>query len=154
MFQAPPETVNGRWSVRPPSDSGHKEWPRGGYNHVPDENILGGRSVRLICIYSAKITAMKTFTARFVAFVLVLIFSLVTRLGNLRRGRWRRRRRYGWRRRRNTAAYPVPWKLPDPKAAPVTSGLILYWFPASANEIKMSSLREYRATCRPMRRNA
>ena len=44
----------------------------------------------------------------------------------------------------NPVAYHVPWKLPDPAAAPVKTGLILYWFPASAEEIKASSLRESR----------
>ena len=40
--------------------------------------------------------------------------------------------------------YHVPWKTPDPKAAPVSAGLILYWFPASADEVKKSSLFESR----------
>src|SRR6266496_4287080 len=40
--------------------------------------------------------------------------------------------------------YPVPWKLRKPDATPATAGLVLYWFPASANEYKNSSLRESR----------
>jgi tetratricopeptide (TPR) repeat protein len=40
--------------------------------------------------------------------------------------------------------YHVAWKKPDPKAAAVTSGLILYWFPASAQELKKSPLLESR----------
>lgn len=39
--------------------------------------------------------------------------------------------------------YHVPWKLHD-KEKPVAQGLILYWFPASAEEIKKSPLRESR----------
>jgi len=39
--------------------------------------------------------------------------------------------------------YFVPWKLADP-AKPVTSGLILYWFPASKDELHVSPLRESR----------
>jgi tetratricopeptide (TPR) repeat protein len=39
--------------------------------------------------------------------------------------------------------YHVPWKLPK-QAKPVTEGLVLYWFPASANEMKISPLRESR----------
>jgi len=42
--------------------------------------------------------------------------------------------------------YHVPWK--NPKTAtlkPVTEGLILYWFPASKEELQKSSLRESRA---------
>lgn len=41
--------------------------------------------------------------------------------------------------------YHVPWKLPPTeKDKPVTAGLILYWFPASQNELQKSSLRESR----------
>jgi tetratricopeptide (TPR) repeat protein len=36
--------------------------------------------------------------------------------------------------------YPVPWKVHDAKTPPA-KGLILYWFPASKDEIKKSSLR-------------
>jgi hypothetical protein len=36
--------------------------------------------------------------------------------------------------------YPVPWKLRDEKTPPA-KGLVLYWFPASKDEIKKSSLR-------------
>src|SRR3954454_3386239 len=39
--------------------------------------------------------------------------------------------------------YFVPWKLADP-AKPVTSGLILYWFPASDGEVRNSPLKESR----------
>src|SRR5262245_49207547 len=41
--------------------------------------------------------------------------------------------------------YHVPWKTPDKaKAKPATAGLVLYWFPASVNEVKKSSLLESR----------
>src|SRR6266571_7675881 len=40
--------------------------------------------------------------------------------------------------------YIVPWKLRAPKEPPAM-GLILYWFPASQNELKVSPLRESRA---------
>jgi tetratricopeptide (TPR) repeat protein len=40
--------------------------------------------------------------------------------------------------------YPVPWKIFKAQNAPA-SGLVLYWFPASENEIKNSSLRQSRA---------
>ena len=43
----------------------------------------------------------------------------------------------------NPVVYHVPWKLSDPKV-PVSAGLILYWFPASLDEIKRSSLQESR----------
>jgi tetratricopeptide (TPR) repeat protein len=36
--------------------------------------------------------------------------------------------------------YPVPWKIRTAKDAPA-KGLIVYWFPASADELKKSSLR-------------
>ena len=44
----------------------------------------------------------------------------------------------------NTVVYHVPWKIRDDKLPPVKAGLILYWFPASVEEIKRSSLRESR----------
>jgi len=37
--------------------------------------------------------------------------------------------------------YAVPWKLMKPEDAPVKEGLILYWFPSSADEFRNSSLR-------------
>lgn len=41
--------------------------------------------------------------------------------------------------------YRVPWKMPAAtKNKPVTEGLILYWFPASKDELQKSSLRESR----------
>ena len=43
----------------------------------------------------------------------------------------------------NTPVYHVPWKVRKTTDAPAT-GLILYWFPASQNEIRNSSLRESR----------
>jgi len=36
--------------------------------------------------------------------------------------------------------YPVPWKVRDVKTPPA-KGLVVYWFPASAEELKKSSLR-------------
>jgi len=44
----------------------------------------------------------------------------------------------------NTVVYHVPWKVRDDKTPAVKSGLVLYWFPASADEVKKSSLRESR----------
>jgi tetratricopeptide (TPR) repeat protein len=40
--------------------------------------------------------------------------------------------------------YYVPWKVREPKDPPA-SGLILYWFPLTTDELKKSSLRESRA---------
>lgn len=40
--------------------------------------------------------------------------------------------------------YPVPWKIRAPKDPPA-KGLVLYWFPASTEELKKSSLRASRA---------
>ena len=39
--------------------------------------------------------------------------------------------------------YPVPWKVHDAKT-PAPKGLVLYWFPASQDEIKKSTLRQSR----------
>src|SRR5215210_1501476 len=41
--------------------------------------------------------------------------------------------------------YHVPWKTPGvAKAKPATEGLVLYWFPASKDELKASPLKESR----------
>lgn len=40
--------------------------------------------------------------------------------------------------------YRVPWKVRSPKDQPA-KGLVVYWFPASNDEVKKSSLRESRA---------
>ncbi len=44
----------------------------------------------------------------------------------------------------NTVVYHVPWKIRDEKTPAIKAGLILYWFPASMDEIKKSSLKESR----------
>ncbi len=44
----------------------------------------------------------------------------------------------------NAPVYIVPWKVRKPKDPPAM-GLVLYWFPASNNEISNSSLRQSRA---------
>src|SRR5258706_5410105 len=44
----------------------------------------------------------------------------------------------------NAPTYPVPWKIYKTKDAPASGGLVLFWFPASQNEIKNSSLKESR----------
>src|SRR6266702_8784632 len=44
----------------------------------------------------------------------------------------------------NPVVYHVPWGLPDPKKPAISAGLVLYWFPASKEEIQKSSLRESR----------
>lgn len=43
----------------------------------------------------------------------------------------------------NMPVYVVPWKVRKPMDAPA-QGLVLYWFPASVDEMKKSSLRESR----------
>jgi tetratricopeptide (TPR) repeat protein len=40
--------------------------------------------------------------------------------------------------------YQVPWKLLNPSDTPTPGGLVVYWFPASDNELKNSSLRNSR----------
>src|SRR5882672_8944367 len=40
--------------------------------------------------------------------------------------------------------YPVPWKVRSPKDPPA-KGLVVYWFPASSEELKKSSLRMSRS---------
>src|SRR5690242_13157298 len=43
----------------------------------------------------------------------------------------------------NAPVYVVPWKVRKPNDA-AAQGLVLYWFPASTDEMKKSSLRESR----------
>ena len=40
--------------------------------------------------------------------------------------------------------YNVPWRVWGPNAPAITSGLILYWFPSSVQEVQKSSLRTSR----------
>jgi tetratricopeptide (TPR) repeat protein len=40
--------------------------------------------------------------------------------------------------------YNVPWRLRVPELPPVTTGLVLYWFPSSVQEVQKSSLRTSR----------
>jgi tetratricopeptide (TPR) repeat protein len=44
----------------------------------------------------------------------------------------------------STIVYHVPWELRKPDAAAISSGLIVYWFPANVEEIKKSPLKESR----------
>jgi tetratricopeptide (TPR) repeat protein len=37
--------------------------------------------------------------------------------------------------------YPVPWHVQTPQDPPAAAGLVVYWFPSSAEELKKSSLR-------------
>jgi tetratricopeptide (TPR) repeat protein len=41
--------------------------------------------------------------------------------------------------------YQVPWKLIKPEEAPTAGGLVVYWFPSSAQEFQKSSLRNSRS---------
>jgi tetratricopeptide (TPR) repeat protein len=41
--------------------------------------------------------------------------------------------------------YQVPWKVIEAASAAAPGGLVLYWFPASANELQKSSLRNSRS---------
>jgi tetratricopeptide (TPR) repeat protein len=41
--------------------------------------------------------------------------------------------------------YQVPWKLMKPEEAPAAGGLVVYWFPSSAQEFQKSSLRNSRS---------
>jgi hypothetical protein len=44
----------------------------------------------------------------------------------------------------NPVVYHVPWKVMKETDAPVAEGLVLYWFPATKEELQKSSLRESR----------
>jgi len=44
----------------------------------------------------------------------------------------------------NPVVYHVPWKMMKETDTPVSEGLVLYWFPASKEELQKSSLKESR----------
>jgi len=45
----------------------------------------------------------------------------------------------------DTQVYQVPWKTLKPEEAPAPGGLVVYWFPSSADEFQKSSLRNSRS---------
>jgi tetratricopeptide (TPR) repeat protein len=45
----------------------------------------------------------------------------------------------------NAVVYNVPWRVRAPKDPAPTAGLVLYWFPATNDELQKSSLRQSRA---------
>ncbi|MCA1816873.1 MAG: tetratricopeptide repeat protein [Acidobacteria bacterium] len=45
----------------------------------------------------------------------------------------------------DAVVYRVPWRVIAPQDPPPSAGLVLYWFPASNDEVQRSSLRESRA---------
>ena len=55
-----------------------------------------------------------------------------------------RHRRHGRRRHGSEVVYQVPWKVIDDGQRRGAGGLVVYWFPASENELKNSSLRNSR----------
>jgi len=90
---------------------------------------------------------MKTILARGVAFILVLLFiasPVWATCGGGGGGGGGGMSGSGSGGGSDPTVYHVPWKVRDAKTPPVTSGLILYWFPASMDEIKRSSLLESR----------
>jgi hypothetical protein len=59
-------------------------------------------------------------------------------------GEWGRWGRPACQARRPEHVYNVPWRVRLPELPPVTTGLVLYWFPSSVEEVKRSSLRTSR----------
>jgi tetratricopeptide (TPR) repeat protein len=98
-------------------------------------------------VHFVKITAMKIFAARFVAFLLVLLFlcsPVWATCGGGGGGGGGGMSGNGGGGGDNPVVYHVPWKKADLTAAPVTDGLILYWFPSSAPELRTAGLFESR----------
>jgi hypothetical protein len=90
---------------------------------------------------------MKTLLARFVSSLLVLLFVCVpvwATCGGGGGGGGGGMSGTGGGTAENPVVYHVPWKLPDPKAEAIKDGLILYWFPSSAAEMKTAGLGESR----------
>jgi tetratricopeptide (TPR) repeat protein len=107
---------------------------------------LAGRHI----IQSDKITAMKTILARGVAFLLVVgfvcspVWATCGGGGGGGGGGMSSSGSGSGSGAEQKVVYHVPWKLRDAKTPPVKAGLILYWFPASMDELKRSSLKESR----------
>src|ERR1044072_3195227 len=85
---------------------------------------------------------MKTKLSRALATILMVLFSLSPAWATCGGGGGGGTGGVGGGGRREgpePAVYKVPWKIWEARTAP-NKGLILYWFPASNNEIKNSSL--------------
>jgi tetratricopeptide (TPR) repeat protein len=92
---------------------------------------------------------MKNIIERFAAFILVLAFVTTpvwaTCGGGGGGGGGGMTSNNGNNGNGNAVVYHVPWKpLPKDTDKPVTEGLVLYWFPASKQELQNSSLKESR----------
>src|SRR5882757_1534742 len=91
------------------------------------------------------IAPMKTALARPIAFLLVLFMSVpqsfATCGGGGGGGRGGISPSGGPNDQQQQQVYSVPWHLRTPTAPPVTAGLVVYWFPASKEELEKSSLR-------------
>jgi tetratricopeptide (TPR) repeat protein len=91
---------------------------------------------------------MKTVLARGVAFLLVVVFvcsPVWATCGGGGGGGGGGTSGSGSNTGPNPVVYHVPWKMPPAETdKAITEGLILYWFPASKEEVMKSSLRESR----------
>lgn len=93
------------------------------------------------------IQRMKPTLARVIALVLISVFSVLpvwSTCGGGGGGGGGGMSSGGGSGNENPTVYPVPWhgrKASDP---PITSGLVVYWFPASVEEVQKSSLRSSR----------
>ena len=95
----------------------------------------------------AKITAMNTFLARSAAFLLVLVFvcsPVWATCGGGGGGGGGGMSGTGDGTAGNPVVYHVPWKLPNFTGDRQKDGLVLYWFPSSAAEMKSAGLGESR----------
>ena len=95
--------------------------------------------------------SMKTLLAKVIAFILVVVFSFSPVWatcgggGGGGGGGTSGSGGNGGGSTTNPVVYHVPWKSPiTDKDPPITSGLIVYWFPNSNEELQKSSLRESR----------
>jgi tetratricopeptide (TPR) repeat protein len=88
---------------------------------------------------------MKQTLARLLAVVLVTLFALSPALATCGGGGGGGGGGMSGGNNTNTTVYNVPWRVRAAKDAPASAGLVLYWFPASNEEVQKSSLRESRA---------
>ncbi|MDT7543349.1 MAG: hypothetical protein QOE33_3253 [Acidobacteriota bacterium] len=88
---------------------------------------------------------MKTTLARSLAVILVILFALSPAWATCGGGGGGGGGGMSGGNDTKATVYNVPWRVRTSKDTPANAGLVLYWFPATNEEVQKSSLRESRA---------
>jgi tetratricopeptide (TPR) repeat protein len=88
---------------------------------------------------------MKAVLARLLAVILVILFTLSPTFATCGGGGGGGTGGMTSGNAATAVVYNVPWRVRAPKDPAPTAGLVLYWFPASNDELQKSSLRQSRA---------